>query len=99
MNLLATPGSILLAIIALGVLIIIHEGGHFLVARMSGMRVDRFSIGFGPPVAHFERGGTIYQIAMTPLGGFLQIAGLNPQEESIEPDDPRAYPNRPVYQR
>ena len=99
MDFLATPGSILLAILALGVLIIIHEGGHFLVARLSGMRVDRFSIGFGPKLWSFKRGETVYQIAAIPLGGFVQIAGLNPGEEGLEPNDPRAFPNRPVYQR
>jgi regulator of sigma E protease len=99
MDLLATPGTILLAILGLGVLIIVHEGGHFLVARLSGMRVDRFSIGFGPKLWSFKRGETIYQIAAIPLGGFVQIAGLNPGEEGITPDDPRAFPNRPVYQR
>lgn len=99
MDLLATPGTILLAILALGILIIVHEGGHFLMARLSGMRVDRFSIGFGPKLFSFKRGETIYQIAAIPLGGFVQIAGLNPGEEGISADDPRAYPNRPVWQR
>ena len=88
MDLLATPGTILLAILALGILIIVHEGGHFLIARLSGMRVDRFSIGFGPKLWSFKRGETIYQIAAIPLGGFVQIAGLNPGEmdEPIEKD-------------
>jgi regulator of sigma E protease len=99
MDLLATPGTILLAILALGVLIIVHEGGHFLVARLSGMRVDRFSIGFGPKLFSFKRGETVYQIAAIPLGGFVQIAGLNPGEEGMAANDPRAYPNRPVWQR
>src|SRR3954451_7368248 len=94
-----TPGTLILAILALGVLIIVHEGGHFLIARLSGMRVDRFSIGFGPTLLSFKRGETIYQIALIPLGGFVQIAGLNPGEEGIAADDPRAYPNRPVWQR
>jgi regulator of sigma E protease len=96
---LAMLGHVLLAILALGILIIIHEGGHFLVARLSGMRVDRFSIGFGPKLWSFKRGETIYQIAAIPLGGFVQIAGLNPGEEGMTADDPRAYPNRPVWQR
>jgi regulator of sigma E protease len=96
---LGTLASILPAILALGILIIIHEGGHFLVARLSGMRVDRFSIGFGPKLWSFKRGETIYQIAAIPLGGFVQIAGLNPGEEGMTADDPRAYPNRPVWQR
>src|SRR5437660_4740564 len=91
--------ELVLAIVALGVLIIVHEGGHFLIARLSGMRVDRFSIGFGPTLLSFKRGETIYQIAVIPLGGYVQIAGLNPGEEGIAADDPRAYPNRPVWQR
>jgi regulator of sigma E protease len=99
MDLLATPGTIALAILALGVLIIVHEGGHFLIARLSGMRVDRFSIGFGPKLFSFKRGETLYQIAAIPLGGFVQIAGLSAGEEGMAQDDPRAYPNRPVWQR
>ena len=59
-------GRLLLAILALGILIIVHEGGHFLIARLSGMRVDRFSIGFGPTLFSFKRGETIYQIAGHP---------------------------------
>src|SRR3954452_19710963 len=94
-----TPGTLILAILALGILIIVHEGGHFLIARLSGMRVDRFSIGFGPTLLSFKRGETIYQIALIPLGGFVQIAGLNPQEENIADTDPRSYPNRSVLQR
>lgn len=99
MGLLSSPLAILLAILALGILIIVHEGGHFLIARLSGMRVERFSIGFGPKLISFQRGETIYQIAAIPLGGFVQIAGLNPGEEAQTADDPRAYPNRPVWQR
>ena len=69
------------------------------MARLSGMRVDRFSIGFGPKLFSFKRGETVYQIAAIPLGGFVQIAGLNPGEEGMSANDPRAYPNRPVWQR
>ncbi|MSP60741.1 MAG: PDZ domain-containing protein [Myxococcales bacterium] len=90
---------IALAIAGLCVLIVVHEGGHFIVARLCGMRVDRFSVGFGPALIKFKRGETIYQISAIPLGGFVQIAGLNPGDDGIAADDPRAYPNRPVYQR
>ncbi len=58
----------LIAILSLGVLVIVHEGGHFLMARLSNMRVDMFSIGFGPPLWRFTRGETTYQIAAVPLG-------------------------------
>src|SRR5438105_1396543 len=88
-----------LAVLALGLLIIVHEGGHYLMARWSGMRVDRFSIGLGPKLFGFKRGETEFQISLIPFGGFVQIAGLNPGEEGIALDDPRAYPNRPAYQR
>jgi regulator of sigma E protease len=91
--------NVVIAIILLGILIVIHEGGHFLVARLSGMRVDRFSIGFGPAIFKFQRGETTYQLSVIPLGGFVQIAGLNPGEEGLAEDDPRSYVNRPVYQR
>jgi regulator of sigma E protease len=94
-----SPLLIVLAIVALAVLIVVHEAGHMVVARLCGMRVDRFSIGFGPALVKFKRGETIYQISAIPFGGFVQIAGLNPNDDGILADDPRSYPNRPVYQR
>jgi regulator of sigma E protease len=90
--------SVVFAIVALALLIVLHEGGHFLVARLCGMRVERFSIGFGNPLVSFKRGGTIYQIAPIPLGGFVQITGLNPHEE-FDRNDPYVYPNRPRWMR
>src|SRR5262245_51969546 len=90
--------SITLAILGLAILIVLHEGGHFLVARLCGMRVERFSIGFGPPLASFKRWGTIFQVAPIPLGGFVQITGLNPNEE-FDKADPMVYPNRPRWMR
>ena len=69
-----------------------------MVARLCGMRVERFSIGFGPPLLSFKRGGTIFQIAPIPLGGFVQITGLNPNEE-FDKSDPMVYPNRPRWMR
>src|SRR5262249_50871291 len=88
----------LLAVVALGLLIVLHEGGHFLVARLCGMRVERFSIGFGPPLISFKRWGTLFQVAPVPLGGFVQITGLNPNEE-FDKSDPYVYPNRPRWMR
>jgi len=93
-----TALSWVLAIAGLGILIVLHEGGHFLVARLCGMRVERFSIGFGPPLVSFRRWGTIFQIAPIPLGGFVQITGLNPAEE-FDKSDPMVYPNRPRWMR
>jgi regulator of sigma E protease len=89
----------LLAILSLGFLIIVHEGGHFFVARWCKMRVDRFSIGFGPGILKRKsKSGTIFQLAPIPFGGFVEIRGMNIAEE-VDPDDPYAYPNRPAWQR
>lgn len=90
--------AVVLAILALGLLIVVHEAGHFFVARWSGMRVERFSLGFGPAIVKWRSGDTQFQIAPIPLGGFVQITGMNPHEEYDE-KDPRVYPNRPTYQR
>ncbi len=90
--------SIVVAIVGLGLLIVLHEGGHFLVARLCGMRVERFSIGFGPTLIGFQRKGTVFQIAPIPLGGFVQITGMNPNEE-FDRADPGVYPNRPRWMR
>ena len=89
---------IVVAVVGLGLLIVLHEGGHFLVARLCGMKVERFSIGFGPTLLGFKWGGTTFQIAPIPLGGFVQITGMNPNEE-FDKNDPSVYPNRPRWMR
>lgn len=93
MNWLAT-------ILAIGALIVVHEAGHYLVARWCRMRVERFSVGFGPAIAAYrsKRSGTKFQLAPIPFGGFVEIKGMNILEE-VDPDDPTVYPNRPVWQR
>ena len=90
--------SLILAVLAVGLLIIVHEAGHFLAARWSGMRVSRFSIGFGPALAKFQRGDTTYQIGLLPLGGFVQIDGMSPHD-GTDPAHPASYLNRPFHQR
>jgi len=89
-----------LAIVALGFLIVVHEAGHYFVARWCGMRVDRFSIGFGPGILkrRSKKTGTIFQLAPIPFGGFVEIRGMNIAEE-VDPEDAQAYPNRPAWQR
>jgi regulator of sigma E protease len=84
----------LLAIFGLGFLMAIHEGGHFLVARIFKMRVLRFSLGFGPVLWSKKPKGsqTTYQIALLPFLAYVQIAGMNPHEE-IDPDDKESYAN------
>src|SRR5688572_6983131 len=88
----------LTAIIAIGVLIIFHEMGHFFAARWGGMKVFKFSVGFGPPIARVKKGDTEYQIGVLPLGGFVQIEGMNPHDGS-DPKSPTSYANRPAHLR
>lgn len=88
-----------LAIAALGFLIVVHEAGHFVVARWCSMRVDRFSVGFGPGILKkTSKKGTVFQLAPIPFGGFVEIRGMNIAEEA-DPTDAHAYPNRPAWQR
>jgi regulator of sigma E protease len=91
---------ILLGIVCLGFLIVVHEGGHYFVARWCGMRIERFSVGFGPGILkrRSKKTGTVFQLAPIPFGGFVEIRGMNIAEE-IDPDDKFAYPNRPAWQR
>jgi regulator of sigma E protease len=84
----------------LGLLVVVHETGHLLAARASGMHVVRFSIGFGPPLLRYQskRSGTLYQVAMIPFLAYVQIAGMNPFEE-IDPDDKSSYANASLFAR
>lgn len=63
------------AVLGIGLVIFIHEAGHFLAARWCGVRVEVFSLGFGPRLFGFRRGGTLYQLAVVPVGGFVAMAG------------------------
>src|ERR687897_511269 len=72
--------SILAFLFVLGVLIFVHELGHFLMARRIGVRVLTFSLGFGPKLINVKRGGTEYCISAIPLGGYVKMAGENPED-------------------
>src|SRR5580704_15212899 len=90
----------LVAILGLAVLMVVHEGGHYLAARRFGMRVVRFSIGFGPTLwKHKPKDSpTIYQVALIPFLAYVQIAGMNPYEES-DPKDTGSYANASLWGR
>src|ERR1700749_2078965 len=66
--------------LVLGVMILIHEWGHFIAARMFGVRVDVFSIGFGPRLFGWKSGHTDYRISIIPLGGYVRMAGQDPTD-------------------
>lgn len=72
---------ILQVVFGIGLVIFVHEAGHFLAARWCGVQVQVFSLGFGPALLSFRRRGTIYQIAAIPLGGFVKMAGDEPTAE------------------
>ena len=67
-------------VVVLGALIVVHEFGHFIVAKKSGVRVERFSIGFGPPLWRKQWRDTEYQVALVPLGGYVKMHGEQPDE-------------------
>ncbi len=76
--------SALIFIIVLGALVIIHEFGHFMAAKFVGVRVDKFSIGFGPVIFGKKWGDTEFCVSLLPLGGFVKLAGESPEEASGE---------------
>ena len=71
-----------LAFLALGLLIFVHELGHFLAAKWCGIRVEKFSIGFGPAIINFRRNETDYCLSILPFGGYVKMAGENPDERT-----------------
>src|ERR1700756_3938699 len=91
--------SYVLAFLGFVALIILHEFGHFAVAKAVGMRVERFSLFFGPLLVKFRRGETEYGIGPIPLGGYVRITGMSPHEEIPPEVLPRAYYNQPVWKR
>jgi regulator of sigma E protease len=90
----------LVAILGLAVLMVVHETGHYVAARRFGMRVVRFSIGFGPTVWRHQpkESATVYQVALIPFLAYVQIAGMNPYEDN-DPDDKGSYANASLWAR
>jgi len=94
---LNAPTNILGIVIVLGVLIFVHEAGHFLVAKLFRVRVLVFSLGFGKRLFGFRRGGTDYRVSVIPLGGYVRMAGDTPEEgRSGAPDE---FLSKPKWQR
>src|SRR5262249_42903996 len=89
-----------IAALGLALLMVVHEGGHYLAARRFGMRVVKFSIGFGPTLYRHrpKESPTVYQIAIIPFLAYVQIAGMNPYEET-DPKAPGSYANASLWAR
>jgi len=77
-------GSFLSLIILFSVLIAIHELGHFFVAKRNGVKIEKFSIGFGPKIFEWKKGDTIYRISLIPFGGFVKMAGEEINKKKFE---------------
>jgi regulator of sigma E protease len=95
------PVSWLLTLLGIAALIVLHELGHFTVAKWVGMRVERFSLFFPPTIARVRRGETEYAIGAIPAGGYVKITGMNPEEiKTLEPElARRAYYSQPPWKR
>jgi len=90
---------ILSTVIVLGILIFVHELGHFLVAKHSGVTVLRFSLGFGPKIFSVTRGETEYRLSMIPLGGYVKMLGEDSEEELPEDQRAGSFAEQPVSKR
>jgi regulator of sigma E protease len=80
-------------------LIILHEAGHFLAAKATGMRVERFFLFFGPKLVSVKRGDTEYGIASIPAGGYVKISGMSPDDKLPPGEEHRGYYEKPVWRR
>ena len=86
--------TLLIAIVVFGALIFIHELGHFLTAKWSGIKVNEFSIGMGPKLWGWQKGETLYALRLLPIGGYVSMEG-----EDEESDEPRAFQRAAVWKR
>ncbi len=87
--------TLIAAILVFGLLILVHELGHYFVARLTGIRVLELAIGFGPKLAGWSKAGIDYSLRAVPLGGFCRLMGENPEEA----DDPDSFPQKPITSR
>jgi len=88
--------NIVMALLALGFLIFIHELGHFWAARATGVRVEEFAVGFGPAIVKHKRNGILYRLNWVPLGGYVRMLGEDNPESANAPDN---FNNRPIWAR
>jgi regulator of sigma E protease len=84
-------------LIVIGILVFVHEFGHFIMAKRAGVRVEKFSLGMGPKITGFKKGDTEYVISWLPLGGYVKMAGENPDEEPTGAAD--EFQSKSVWQR
>lgn len=91
--------TVLATIIVLGILVFVHELGHFLLAKLLRVRVEAFSLGFPPKLLHKKIGDTDYRLSVVPLGGYVKLLGENPNDEVPPELEPYSFMHRPLWQR
>ena len=91
--------SILYFLLALGILVFVHELGHFLVAKWAGIRVERFSLGYPPKIFGFTYGETEYCISWIPFGGYVKVAGMADVGNEESSGEPWEFPSKPISVR
>src|ERR1017187_3751950 len=100
--------SVAAFIVLVGVMVVVHEFGHFAVAKLCKVRVEEFSFGFGPRLFGYKHGDTDYKVCLLPVGGFVKMAGENFSELTdaatgtatiAPPEDPGALTSHPRWQR
>src|SRR5215467_752461 len=89
--------SLISVVVILGFMILIHEFGHYAVAKLLGVRVEQFAIGFGKRLVGFRKGDTDYRINALPLGGYVKMSGENPMDERT--GDPAEFLSHPRWHR
>ena len=92
-------GKIVPFVTLLGILIFVHELGHFLVALWCGVKVEVFSLGFGKKIFSFKRGDTTYCLSIIPLGGYVKMFGEQPGEQIPESEKSLSFTHKSVWQR
>jgi regulator of sigma E protease len=90
--------SVVAFIVLIAIMVVVHEFGHFAVAKLCRVRVEAFSVGFGPRLFGVKYGETDYKVCLLPFGGFVKMTGENPGDETPS-DDPGAFTNHPRWQR
>ncbi len=94
-------------VVLVGMMVVVHEFGHFAVAKLCGVRVEAFSFGFGPRLFGVKYGDTDYKVCLLPLGGYVKMTGETPDQnlestggsEAVLADDPGAFTSHPRWQR
>jgi len=95
----STTLGVVLFIVVLILVVVVHEAGHFLSAKLFGIKVEEFFVGFGPRLWSFRRGETEYGLKAIPAGGYVRIAGMNPFQEPTPEEYPRTFGAKPIWQR